>query len=445
MGPNEPYWQNNSSFSPPLSRRWDYRFQSEGLPYGSHGGIQLYGSSLSSNSKESRSRVSSERFPNPQYSASDGMVSYISSPSDSFQTQLGTPPVQGVNLEEFVSSAIGGPSAEPAPFSPSTEGFTSTVPYSVGSTSSQSDAGDGEATFKTHTYTPSSNRNFSTRYSFMSKPVYPLSLPNQLSLSSQTPEFESLNTSTTRLTPIDNNNYMPLDLKYLRSLTELSGFQEIDFSSQRDQGLRWSSASSLDFTEIALHLDPEHTGTSNSLSGSLKCALCERLLSQRSPWSSRRIVRSGDMPVAGVLSCCHVYHAECLEQTTPKTQKSDPPCPLCMKANSDEAGAVSEQPVVFSKVMKYGFPKLKDDTGAASSSRGWGACGQFGDCVEVPPRNSMSLLSRSRLKKHLSLKGSSGKGLPDSSKDLVDPSRLRKIGSCSSQVPSARKWQSGCR
>ncbi|ERM94533.1 hypothetical protein AMTR_s00010p00265250 [Amborella trichopoda] len=108
MGPNEPYWQNNSSFSPPLSRRWDYRFQSEGLPYGSHGGIQLYGSSLSSNSKESRSRVSSERFPNPQYSASDGMVSYISSPSDSFQTQLGTPPVQGVNLEEFVSSAIGG-------------------------------------------------------------------------------------------------------------------------------------------------------------------------------------------------------------------------------------------------------------------------------------------------------------------------------------------------
>lgn len=64
--------------------------------------------------------------------------------------------------------------------------------------------------------------------------------------------------------------------------------------------------------------------------GPIKCGLCDRCLSQRSPWGARRIIRTGDMPVAGVLSCCHVFHAECLDQITPKARKADPPCPVCV-------------------------------------------------------------------------------------------------------------------
>eukprot|EP00262_Sarcandra_glabra_P018874 TRINITY_DN6927_c0_g5_i2.p1 TRINITY_DN6927_c0_g5~~TRINITY_DN6927_c0_g5_i2.p1 ORF type:complete len:439 (-),score=43.64 TRINITY_DN6927_c0_g5_i2:174-1490(-) len=404
MGPNEPYWRTNSSFSPPLSRRWDNRSQSEALPYGLHGSVQLYGSSLSSNSKGSRSWVRGEQLLNHQNSASDGVASYFSSPSDSFQTQQWTPPsMQGVSIDDYVSATMIEPMSVPSAFLQSTEG-TSAIPYSTGSTSSHSDASEYETMVKTPV---PSHRNFSSRCSFMSKPVYPLSYLNQ------SPEGEarrsvSTDNSSNRLTPTSNDNIaLNSDPRSIRTLTELhSLFGVSEFGTTQREMLRWSSASSVDFTDVSEQLDPESLlGFSSEVS---KCGLCERLLSQRSPWSSRRIVRSGDMPITSVLSCRHVYHAECLEQTTPRTQKHDPPCPLCTKSVEEN---ISEQRAISR--FKNGRLKSFED----GSSRAWG-CGQVGDCVEgalhAPPRNSMMLLSRSRIKKHLSMKGNLGKEkLPD--------------------------------
>ncbi|KAL2553255.1 uncharacterized protein Fot_06874 [Forsythia ovata] len=91
-----------------------------------------------------------------------------------------------------------------------------------------------------------------------------------------------------------------------------------------------------------------------STSGCFRCGLCERFLSQISPWSSRRIVKSGDMPVAGVISCSHVFHAECLEQTTSKVCKNDPPCPICIRVEEEN----SPDQRVFSK-LRNSFPRLK--------------------------------------------------------------------------------------
>ncbi|KAK1398411.1 hypothetical protein POM88_008274 [Heracleum sosnowskyi] len=54
IGPQEPYRRTNTSYSPPPSR-WDFRFQPESLSFGSNEESQLYGSSTSSNSIESRS------------------------------------------------------------------------------------------------------------------------------------------------------------------------------------------------------------------------------------------------------------------------------------------------------------------------------------------------------------------------------------------------------
>ncbi|KAJ0095237.1 hypothetical protein Patl1_15965 [Pistacia atlantica] len=214
---------------------------------------------------------------------------------------------------------------------------------------------------------------------------------------------------------------------------QLPCFLDYDASTPQREAPRWSSASSsTDFADISEPIESESYGRSHIPSDGFKCGLCERFLSQRSPWSSRRIVRSGDMPVVGVLSCRHVFHAECLEQATPKTHRGDPPCPLCVRLQEEN----SPDQQVFSR-LKNGFsrprPSFED-----GQSRPWG-CGQVGECVErallVPPRNNtMLLLNRSHIKKNLSLKGNSIKEFPG---------KLRKTGSYSSQLFSGKSVDQG--
>lgn len=387
MGPHEPYWRTNTSFSPPLSRGWERRFQADGLPYGSQNGIQLYQSSPSSNSKESGASMREDHLPN--HTASDGAGSYFSSPSDSFQTQQWTPsPIKEVNISDYSSGKLREPASGQLLLTPSMEG-TSAAPYNSGSVSSRSDGSEYEAVAKPHA---SSNRSFSTRCSFMSKPIHPISFLNQ------TPERDGSGTGN-----------------YLNHLHNEAGP-----STPRRETLRWSSGSSMDFTDVSEQLDSESMTSSGNISEGFKCGLCDRFLSQRSPWSSRRIVRSGDMPVTGILSCRHVFHADCLEQTTPKIQKHDPPCPVCARVEN-----VPEQPT--SSRLRIGLPRPRQ-VGEDGPSRPW-TCGQVGDCVEgalhASPRNSMTLLNRSRLKKHLSFKGNSSRDLPN---------KLKKQGSLSLQL-----------
>ncbi|KAK9119212.1 hypothetical protein Scep_017305 [Stephania cephalantha] len=378
MGPHEPYWQTNSSYSPPASRRWEHRLQIEGLPYGSHGGIQLFGSSSSSNSKESEASARNDNFLN--HPGSDGADSYFSSPSDSFHNQQWTPrPMKGVNVDDYVSGTIRESASGPLGVSTSMEG-TSGLVHGAGSTSSRSDNSDYEAFTKGSAH---SNRNFS-RCSFISKPIHPISFINQ------TTERGGRGIETSATTP-------------------------------RREALQCSSEnSSIDFTDVSEQLDSESTAPYHEPEGS-KCGLCNRLLSQRSPWSSRRIVRSGDMPVTGVLSCRHVFHADCLDQTTPKLQRHDPPCPICAKLEENAL----EQPLISR--LRNGLPRLKpfmED--GPSTVRPWG-CAQVGDCVEgaLHASSSMMLLNRSRLRKHLTLKANSSKELPD---------KLRNSGSFSPRV-----------
>uniref|UniRef100_A0A0R0L6N2 RING-type domain-containing protein n=1 Tax=Glycine max TaxID=3847 RepID=A0A0R0L6N2_SOYBN len=288
MGPNEPYWRTNSSFSPPPTR-WDFRFQSEGLSYGVNDGVQLYGSSTSENDKESRGWVRGNHLYDLHYSASDGTGIFLSSPSDLSQGPQWTPPaIQEISIDNYETST--------------------------------------------------------------------------------------------------------------RKVTD---FTEFDTSTPLRDGQRWSSASSSqEFADVTESFELETPGRSHFLSDGFKCGLCERFLSQRSPWSSRRIVRSGDMPTIGVLPCCHAFHAECLEQATPKTRKSDPPCPVCVKLEENSPDQRSHLR------LRTGFPRLKSSRDDGPS-RPWG-CVQVGDCVEgalhAPPGNTMLLLNRNRIK-NPSLKG----------------------------------------
>ncbi|XP_068332474.1 uncharacterized protein [Pyrus communis] len=396
MGPAEPCWRTNTSFSPPPSR-WDFRFQPEELQYGLHDGIQQYGSSTSSNSKGSRGWVRGNNLYNHHYSASDGAGLFLSGSSDLSQGPQWTPPaIQEISVDDYETAkrrALGHTS-----FRPTMEG-TSEIQDMGGSTSSRSDSGESEPTVKPYL---SSHHTYASRRSFMSKPIHPLSFPAQTS-------------------PRESSD-----------LT-VAGFPEYDSATPQRDGHRWSSASSsIDFADVSESFEAEVSGRPcNNVSDGFRCGMCERFLSQRSPWSSRRIVRSGDMPVTGVLSCSHVFHAECLEQTTPKTRKSDPPCPLC--ARFEEENLQEQQG--FSR-LRAGFPRLRpiSDDGP---SRPWG-CAQVGDCVEgalhAPPRNSMLLLNRSRIKKNLSLKANLGKEFPG---------KLRKIGSHSLQHLSGKSVDQG--
>lgn len=385
MGPHEPYWRTNTSFSPPPSR-WDFQFQSEGLPYGSHDGFHFYGSSTSSNSKESKSWVRGNLLYNNQYSASDSAGLFLSSSSDLSQGPQWTPPeIQEITIDDYETQTRRDSVSTQFSFTPAIEG-TSANPYSRGSTSSRSDGSESEPRVKS---CMSSQHNFSSRLSFISKPIYPLSFPTQTS------NREAIDSASTVLS-------------------------EDDASTPQREAQRWSS---FDFADVSEPFESESFGHSYIPSDTFKCGLCERFLSQRSPWSSHRIVRSGDMPVVGVLSCCHVFHADCLEQTTPKTQKSDPACPICLRLQEEN----SPDQQVFSR-LKNSFPRLIRQSCDDGQSRPWG-CAQAGGCVEgashVPPRNTMLLLNRNRVKKNLSLKGNSSKEFPG---------KLRKTGAYSLQL-----------
>ncbi|XP_042483963.1 uncharacterized protein LOC122064324 isoform X1 [Macadamia integrifolia] len=401
MGPVEPYWRTSTSFSPPLSGRRDYR-------YATRDAVRLYGSSLSSNSKKSRGQGRGDHLPHHQHSASDGYGSYFSCPSDSFQTPQGTSPSrQGVNIDDYVSAVMRESVSEPLSFTPSMEG-TSAIHYSAGSSSSRSDGSEYEPIAKMHT---SSNHNFSIRRLFMSKPIHPVSFPNQI-------ERFSTGNSIDLSDHSENKGTQHLDPKSIQNFAELqtvSGVLEFDATTPHTEIQRWSSASSsIDFTGVSEHLDSENITPLCNLTDSSRCGLCDRFLSQKSPWSSRRIVMGGDMPVTGVLSCCHVFHADCLEQTTPMTHKLDPPCPLCVRSEE-----IVGEHRAFPR-LRNGFPRLRPFCGEGPS-RPCG-CGQVGDCAEAlhaPPHNTLVLLNQSRLKKHFFLKSNSSKEVPDKLKKIM--------------------------
>lgn len=60
------------------------------------------------------------------------------------------------------------------------------------------------------------------------------------------------------------------------------------------------------------------------------CRVCSKLLTEKSSWGTQKIIaNNNDLSVVSVLTCGHVYHAECLESLTPEIDKYDPSCPVC--------------------------------------------------------------------------------------------------------------------
>ncbi|KAL6546002.1 hypothetical protein OROGR_009876 [Orobanche gracilis] len=61
------------------------------------------------------------------------------------------------------------------------------------------------------------------------------------------------------------------------------------------------------------------------------CGICTKLLTDRSSLGcgSQKIIYANEIAVVSVLTCGHIYHAECLDYMTPEIDKYDPACPIC--------------------------------------------------------------------------------------------------------------------
>ncbi|XXG41001.1 hypothetical protein AAC387_Pa01g1570 [Persea americana] len=294
------------------------------------------------------------------------------------------------------------------------------------------------------------NRNFSSRHSFMSKPVYPLVYQNPVSDSEACGSVDETNF----IMPAPNNKSSPmwsespssLDLKFHNTLTEL---QKMEASpdpsmSSRREGFRYARSNDMGFDgqsiDMTERLYLENVRLPYNPTDDQKCGLCGRLLVQKSPWSSYRIVRSGDMPIAGVLPCNHVFHAECLEQKTPKTQVHDPPCPVCQKiANGAEASSPVLEP------LQMALRAVRMNQGVDIEANGEGNDDQLLYLMEsrMKRNRSLSILRqggnssiKNHFRKYFSFKGKMGK-------DLFGAKLFLRAGSSSSN-PHDNQNPVGC-
>ncbi|CAN1271684.1 hypothetical protein LINPERPRIM_LOCUS14280 [Linum perenne] len=329
------------------------------------------------------------------HSVSDGALSFSDSPPDNVHCNRWTSPLPKFELS---SIAAGGSRAQPSwlprsaerPFPVRANAVIATSSPSLGSSSPLSESGQWELT----STSKRTSRSFNTRRSHTSKAVYPLMFRNPVS------DYDADSTSFGQVTPSSSSgwpdNSPGIDYKFHKTLMELHETSPDPSASSRRDGFRWSSASSYDTDIVEQHHQHQdlhqHQVDLESNESSQKCGVCGKLLWQRSPWSSNRIMRGGcrDMPTAGVLHCAHVFHAECLEQVTPKTHVHDPPCPVCSKTIGESAAEPLQMAL---RSIRRNRGLVSDDHNNNSSKE----------------ESSSSLTSR--LKRHFAMKGRSGKSV----------------------------------
>lgn len=106
----------------------------------------------------------------------------------------------------------------------------------------------------------------------------------------------------------------------------MQAFSGLMASSNRD---RWSfDSESFGFNREKLTRSSSRISTSPSVDLQT-CGVCSKLLTEKSSWSGQKIIANNELSVVAVLTCGHVYHAECLETMTSEINKYDPACPVC--------------------------------------------------------------------------------------------------------------------
>lgn len=216
----------------------------------------------------------------------------------------------------------------------------------------------------------------------------------------------------------------------------LNTFSELVAYSQRE---RWS-------------FDSEHLGSGRrKLSGGgssrfsfspsvavvdqQSCGACSKLLTERSS------VANFELPIAAVLACGHVYHAECLETMTTEIEKYDPACPICTIGEKRVAKITRKALKAEAEAKAKHYKRCKN---RVVDSYGESECDEFmfqktgkreGKGVKMEPSSSSKGPSKSFLKWHfasLSSKWSNSRSSKDSALKKGFWSRHRNNRSSSS-------------
>ncbi|GAB4853870.1 hypothetical protein Ancab_018079 [Ancistrocladus abbreviatus] len=106
----------------------------------------------------------------------------------------------------------------------------------------------------------------------------------------------------------------------------LLAFSELLSASHRERWSFGSESCSLTRDKVARSCDNNNRSLSIDLQ---TCGVCSKFLTEKSAWSNQKIVAGNELSVVAILTCGHVYHAECLENITPEINKYDPACPVC--------------------------------------------------------------------------------------------------------------------
>ncbi|XP_060171986.1 uncharacterized protein LOC132603109 isoform X1 [Lycium barbarum] len=80
----------------------------------------------------------------------------------------------------------------------------------------------------------------------------------------------------------------------------------------------------------------------SSDAGKLFCVLCQKFLKKEPYIVLENSLPTGETSVVAVLSCGHLYHADCLEQRTNHEDRHDPPCPICLDLVSNVDASVEQ-------------------------------------------------------------------------------------------------------
>ncbi|KAJ3700705.1 hypothetical protein LUZ61_004410 [Rhynchospora tenuis] len=153
--------------------------------------------------------------------------------------------------------------------------------------------------------------------------------------------------------------------------------QLVGSTSQRDMGSSFNSS-----TEITRTPSPDLQS----------CKICSRVLKERSPFSTQKIVSTRESPVIAVLPCGHVYHADCLDNITIEVDQYDPTCPICNYG--DKFGAKFGGKI---KVSRNAVVDMDMDAGSYGKP---GTCRGIGSSKMKGPKRSFS---QPFLKKHFSV------------------------------------------
>ncbi|KAF9619218.1 hypothetical protein IFM89_005772 [Coptis chinensis] len=205
----------------------------------------------------------------------------------------------------------------------------------------------------------------------------------------------------------------------------MSTFSELVASSQRE---RWSfDSETLDSSRGKVTRSNSNVLASHS-TDLRTCGVCLKLLMERSPWVAQKLIVGVELSVVAVLVCGHVYHAECLENTTSETNRFDPPCPVCttgdkqalkkgktvkIDIDSKARNRISRNRVVDSNIhFDYTVPDH------------WISTRREGKGPKLGSSSSMkSSFAKPFLRRHFSLGSKSAKSILDNEFTIKSPSR----------------------